>query len=99
MTPERVMHCVAVVERAAEQLEANVVLIAEQNLKIQALSGVATILNQYVQAVEIHNAKCDAECANGVLCGYDEYLKRTKRRCLNCPAGYNINVMPTKGTA
>jgi hypothetical protein len=81
-------------------------IIEAQNAEISKLKeenslmlGAASFLQRYALAVNAHNVKCDAECGEGVACGYEGYLKRTGRRCASCPAVFKVDVMPHKGSA
>lgn len=81
-------------------------VIEEQNKEIADLkrdnaimSTAASVLHRYVTAVSSHNQSCDAECNDGVACGYEGYLRRTGRRCASCPAMFKVDVMPHKGSA
>lgn len=96
MTPEYVAD---VVVRARDTIDAQNAEIAKLKGDLSVLETGVGLLRTYVCAVSSHNASCDADCNEGASCGWAGLLRRTKRRCAECPVRFKIDVMPAKGSA
>lgn len=99
MTPAQVDTAVAVITRAAATIDAQQRELIASRKKIAALEGKVELLTKYAVAAENHNEECRATCKAGASCGYEGFLKRTGRRCPDCPMKGIIDPMPHKGNA
>jgi hypothetical protein len=96
MTPQEMA---SVLTTTRDVIDAQNKVIEELRTKNAALSGSLELMLKYGRAVEQHNAQCTADCDDGHNCGWAGHLKRTGRRCGQCPATFKVDVMPTKGSA
>lgn len=99
MTPGQVEIAVEAIGRAVATINAQKQELDVARVRIAALEGKVELLTRYAVAAENHNAECKAICNSGLNCGYEGYLKRTGRRCPECPMRSVIDPMPHKGTA
>jgi len=99
MSEAQVDTAVEVIVRAAATIDSQQRDLIVARRQIQALEGKVELLMKYAVAVEDHNTECKAICNEGANCGYEGFLRRTKRRCAECPMRSVIDIMPHRGSA